>query len=203
MRLTLTNTSLLTFEHDVNVSAARKSEVLKFLAVILKNLLKSDDPKYRQLRLNNAKIERMTAHAAVMSYLQQVLGFQSVLEDGESFLRIVNQVPSETALQSALQDVAAAQERVESLLPKTISNSSSTASLPEMLTEKQKARKLAEEAEAAEKEAARTARKRTVAQIQADKHVRENDSNWKPSVSAAAAKSGDTMTTFRDKFGEN
>lgn len=45
-------------------------------------------------------------------------------------------------------------------------------------------------------------RKRTVAQIKADKHVRENDPNWKPATSAAASKSGEAMTTFRDKFGE-
>jgi hypothetical protein len=145
----------------------------------------------------------MTHHAAVMSYLQQLVGFDMVHENGESLLRILYRVPSEMSLQSALQEVTSSQERVESLIPKTVSNSSSAASLPEMLTEKQKARKLAEEAAAADKDAARTARKRTVEQIKTDKHVRENDPNWKPSVSAAAAKSGDAMTTFHKKTMSN
>lgn len=232
MRLTLSSnpniSSLQTFEHDVNVSAVVKAEVFKFLAVILKNLLKSDDAKYRQLRLgsSNPKIQRLTAHSAVMSFLQHVVGFDLVTEHQEEqqpgeqqqqsqqFLRIVSRLPSAAALQSALEQVTAAQERVDSSIPKTVSNSSSATSLPDivmttepsllLLTEKQKARKLAEQHAVREKEATKHARKRTVAQIQADKHVRENDPNWKPSVSAAAAKSGDAaILTFRDKFGEN
>jgi hypothetical protein len=212
MRLSSSNTSLITFEHDVNVSAVAKSECFKFLAVILKNLLKSDDPKFRQLRLSNAKIQRITAHAAVMSFLQQTACFDHVQENGESLLRIhpISRAPSQTALESALKEVTAAQERVEFHLPRTVSHSSSNASLSSACdtlqprTEKQKARKLAEEQAVSDKEAARVARKRTVSQIKADKHVRENDPNWKPSVSAAAAKSGDvSITTFRDKFGEN
>jgi hypothetical protein len=72
----------------------------------------------------------------------------------------------------------------------------------EPLTEKQKARLLLEQKELHDKEEARLARKRTSAQIKADKHVRENDPNWKPSVNAAAAKTGSTISTFRDRFGE-
>jgi PUB domain len=195
MRITVgSSMSLLsTFEHDVNLSAATKHECLKFLATILKNLSK-DDPKYRQLRLGNAKIQRITStHPSIMSYLQ-MLGFATVQEDGETLLRCA--VPPAN-LASELGHVTAACERVA---PAIISHSNSAASLT---TEKQKARTLAEQKEAEEKEAARVARKRTVQQIKADQFVRQNDPNWKPSVSAAAAKSGDSMTTFRDKFGEN
>jgi hypothetical protein len=39
--------------------------------------------------------------------------------------------------------------------------------------------------------------------IAADKFVRKNDPNWKPKVSAAMAKNGTAMQTFRDKFGED
>lgn len=201
MRITVSSTSnaLSTFEHDVNVSASTKRECLKFLSVILKNLSNKDEPKYRQLRLSNAKIRRLTtAHPAIMSYLQG-LGFATVEEDGESLLRCT-QPPA--TLEAELRAVAAALERAAPAAAAVIGNPGSAASLPE-LSEKQRARKLREEREAAEKEAARAARKRTQAQIRADKHARENDPNWKPSVSAAAAKAGDSMSTFRDKFGEN
>jgi len=199
MRITVFNSSnaLATFEHDVNLSAATKRECLKFLSVILKNLGK-DDPKYRVLRLSNAKIQRLTTtHPAVMSYLQSI-GFATVQEDGESVLRCATPPAN---LGSELAQVTAAYDRVAPAAA-TVSHSSSAASLPE-LSEKQKARKLKEEKEAMEKEASKLARKRTREQIKADKHVRENDPNWKPTVSAAAAKSGDSMSTFRDKFGEN
>jgi len=39
--------------------------------------------------------------------------------------------------------------------------------------------------------------------IKQDKYVRENDPNWKSGVSAACAKSGTGISTFRDKYGEN
>lgn len=158
MRLSMTSTSLQTFEMDVNVSNVSKSEVLKFLSVIIQNLLKSgDDPKYRQLRLSNAKIQRMTAHAAVMSYFQQVVGFETIQENGESLLRIVRAVPSESSLESALKEVTCARERIESRIPKTVSNSSSANSLPEILTAKQKTRKMMEEKAVLEKLAVKNA----------------------------------------------
>ena len=196
MRITLgsSSTALSTFEYDVNLSASTKHECFKFLATVVKNLGK-DDPKYRQLRLGNAKIARFTStHPAIMMYLQTI-GFVESVQEGETLL-VCTTPPLNLAAE--LARVTAAGER---LAPAVISHSSSTASLAE-LTEKQKARRLTEQKEAADKEAARVARQRTVQQIEADKHVRTHDANWKPSVSAAAAKSGDSMTSFRDKFGE-
>lgn len=70
------------------------------------------------------------------------------------------------------------------------------------LSEKQRARMLMEEKERNERENARAARKMTEAQIAADKKVRMEDENWKPCVSAAAAKTGTGMLTFRDRHGE-
>jgi PUB domain len=208
MRLNL-NTGLHgylhTFEQDVNLSPAAKAETLKFLTVILKNLLKSDDVKYRQLRLGNAKIQRMTSHVAVMGYLlSSSIGFEHVQEDGGEYVLKIRSEPVRDSLERALVDATDALGSVEGLIPKTVSTSSSSASLSgmEAPSERQKARMLRDEAERIEREVAREERKRTVHQIKTDKHVRENDPNWKPSVAAAVAKAGDTMSTFRDKFGE-
>ena len=222
MTLTLSSSHLSTFENDVNVSVATKSECFKFLSVIIKNLLdpqKASDPKYRQLRLMNTKIQRMTSHASILSFVQQTLGFVPTRDDkGEPILRIGEEMMIDTAaLEAALDEVAAAQDRVHKFLPRTVSNCSttSTASAASFtstssssndqppITAKQKGRMLLEAAEKAEKEAAAKARKRTVDQIKADKHVRKHDVNWKPTVSAAAATAGNAMETFRDKFGEN
>jgi PUB domain len=194
-----TNKSIQTFELDVNLSAKTKAETLKFLAVLLKNLMeKGDDPKYRQVRLSNPKIHRLAAHPSILSYLQQAGHFAQVFEDGETFLRCTT-VPNATQLQTALAEVEAAKVRVELSMGGLDESSYNTG----LLSEKQKARQLREEAEKASKAADKRARMDTVSQIAADKHVRENDPNWKPSVSAAAAKAGDAMMTFRDKYGES
>lgn len=192
-----TNKYIQTFELDVNLSAKSKSESLKFLGVILKNLLeKGSDPKYRQVRLSNPKIQRLTSHTSVLSYLIQAGNFTKVQEDGETFLRCPT-LPNASLLQNCLAEIEGAKNRVDA----SIGGLEQSYSGP--LSEKQKARMLREEAEQAQKEADKKARLDTVAKIAADKHVRENDPNWKPSVSAAAAKAGDSMSTFRDKYGES
>ena len=121
------------------------------------------------------------------------MGFQQVTENDDTFLRCSN--PALETVNSALSQVAAARARIDQLLlPKSTSFS--------QLTEKQKARLLHNQKLEREREEAQRMRKHTLSQIAADKDVRENDPNWKPSVSAAAQKSGDTMQSFRDKFGE-
>jgi len=83
------------------------------------------------------------------------------------------------------------------------SSSISTASTTTgRISEKQKARMLLEKKEREEKEKAKRARKQTEAQIKQDKFVRENDENWTSKQSAACVKSGDGISTFRDKYGE-
>lgn len=185
------NSYLQTFELDVNISATTKAECLKFLSVILKNVEK-EDPKYRQLKLGNAKVQRLTSHISILSFLQS-LGFQKAQESGEDFLRC-STAPSSDAVQAAKRAVQSAEERVQCHLP----SKASTA----QLSEKQKARILQQQKSDQEKMAAKESRKRTVAQIAADKHTREHDPDWKPTVSSAAAKTGTPMQTFRDKFGE-
>ena len=73
----------------------------------------------------------------------------------------------------------------------------------EPLTEKQKARRLMEQAKVREQAKAKEDRARQIALLQQDKHARIHDPNWKPGLSAACAKSGTSISTFRDKYGEN
>ena len=73
----------------------------------------------------------------------------------------------------------------------------------EALTEKQKARRLLEQAKARDQAKAKEERARQIALLQQDKHTRIHDPNWKPGLSAACAKSGTSISTFRDKYGEN
>jgi len=85
----------------------------------------------------------------------------------------------------------------------TTTTTTTTPSVPfEQLSEKQKARRLLEEKKRLEKEQDKLHRQTTRAQIRADKHVRLHDENWKPTVSAAADKSGTGLQTFRDRHGE-
>lgn len=90
--------------------------------------------------------------------------------------------------------------------PATISRKSSTSSTTstgtEKLSEKQKANKMREAKELRDREIAKAHRKQNVALLKQDKHVRQNDDNWTSGVSAACSKSGNTITTFRDKYGE-
>jgi hypothetical protein len=189
---------ITTFEHDVNVSASEKSNVLNMLQTILHNLATKDDEKFRSLRLGNAKIQHLTRYPTIMMLLTQVAGFSRMTVDNEDMLKVTT-VPD--GLDSVLSLISGAFQRVSVLVPKAATDTSNT-SQPR-LTEKQKARLLAEQKLEREKQEAREARKRTAAQIQADKYVRENDPNWKPQVNAAAAKSGTSISTFRDKYGES
>lgn len=187
---------LQSFELDVNVSGKTKLECLKLLSVVLKNLVsKGSEEKYRQLRLNNPKINRLTsAHPSIENYLQVVANFGRFQgEDGETLLKCPEPHTTEV-LERAVKDVQAALARIAAV--------AGTSAPTSALSEKQKARHIREQAASKQKQDEEAARKRTIAQIAADKHVRENDPNWKPSVSAAAAKAGTSMSTFRDKFGE-
>jgi hypothetical protein len=71
------------------------------------------------------------------------------------------------------------------------------------LSEKQKARRLLEQSKLLEKQLAKEERARQIQLLQQDKQTRLHDPDWKPSLSAACAKSGTSISTFRDKYGEN
>ena len=195
--MTQASALISTFEHDVNVSATEKSNVLKMLQTILHNLATKDDEKFRVLRLTNAKIQNLTRYSTILMLLTQVAGFSRVTVEDEDMLK-ATVVPD--GLDSVVALIAGAYQRVSVLVPKATTTASKSQG---PMTEKQKARLLAEQTLEREKQEAREARKRTAAQIQADKYVRENDPNWKPQVNAAAAKSGTSISTFRDKYGES
>jgi ElaB/YqjD/DUF883 family membrane-anchored ribosome-binding protein len=204
------NSYLMALEHDVNSSATEKEKTLKLLKTVLKNLadpLKASDIKYRTLKLSNPKIKSMARHA--MPFLVHCCGFvQTTLSvavdnnssnDMEQILQIPN-APNPSSMESLLAQVTSSHERVLAQVP--FASSSALLAVNSKLTEKQKARLLQERAALKDKHDAAQARARTAAQIKADKLVREQDPDWKPSVCAAAAKSGAAMQTFRDKFGE-
>jgi len=181
-------------EHDVNVSLAEKASVLKMLFIVLGNLAdpsKCEDPKFRQLKLSNTSVQKMMRHAGIVRFLKS-LGFAQQ----DECLKI-------DAIPSSIADTAAQVKTVyQRINDKLALHTTNTSSNSQPLTEKQKARALAEKKAEAEKEEARAARKRTAEQIKQDKYIRENDPNWKPSVNAAAGKSGTAISTFRDKYGE-
>jgi len=188
--------------------------------------------KYRQLRLSNPKIHQTVGrHGEAMAYLQAI-GFvitqdETTTKEKESLLKLKDSIVNVALFQTSLQEVTTALEMVDSSssnnntttntnkrsLSRCSSSNSSTyssssnheekkSSYEPRITEKQKARLLLEQKEKEEKQKAKQLRKQTSAQIKMDKHVRLNDPNWKPSVAAAAAKAGDSMSTFRDKYGE-
>mmetsp|Transcript_29364 Transcript_29364/g.41087 ORF Transcript_29364/g.41087 Transcript_29364/m.41087 type:complete len:247 (-) Transcript_29364:54-794(-) len=187
--------------------------------------------KYRQLRLSNPKIHQTVGrHGEAMAYLQAI-GFvitqdETTTKEKESLLKLKDSIVNVALFQTSLQEVTTALEMVDSSssnntttntnkrsLSRCSSSNSSTyssssnneekkSSYEPRMTEKQKARLLLEQKEKEEKQKAKQLRKQTSAQIKMDKHVRLNDPNWKPSVAAAAAKAGDSMSTFRDKYGE-
>ena len=155
-------TSILqAFELEVNVSGKTKVECLKLLSVVLKNLhTKGADEKYRQLRLSNPKIHRLTsAHPSIENYLQVVANFaRSQGEDGETVLKC----PEPTHLDllgRAVKDVQAALDRVSAV------SGISTNSTTSVLSEKQKARVMREQAVLKQKQDDETARKLSLIHI--------------------------------------
>ena len=200
--LTITSSAsvpLNQFLNDVNIGKKQKAETLQIVTTILRNIATKDDPKYRQLRLENNKIKQnIGAFPSILLYFQKI-GFAVVNAAGqeEHLLRVDN--PDMSIMQASHQQAKAAYESIQRDLEASIAGESSASTV---LSEKQKARRLLEEKKRLQKEEDRLARKRTQAQLKMDKHVRQNDPNWKPTVSAAAAKTGNAMQTFRDKFGE-
>jgi hypothetical protein len=204
---------------------------LKLLKVVVKNLSdlsKNSDPKYRQLRLSNEKVKaKLLPCPSAVEYLQS-LGLKQVEddEDGATYLRLDSSFKvDESAMKEALSDVSKAIDTLtttatvsgngvlrlggsgetrtpDGILIRSGSNVS-TASSSSRMSEKQKSRLLMEEKRKKDAIAAKEARARTSALIKKDKYVRENDENWKSGQSAACVKSGNGISTFRDKYGEN
>uniref|UniRef100_A0A7S2PBQ1 PUB domain-containing protein n=1 Tax=Leptocylindrus danicus TaxID=163516 RepID=A0A7S2PBQ1_9STRA len=209
----------------------QKVDCLKLLSVVIKNLgdeVKSLDPKYRQLRLSNEKVaKKIIPCPSAIDYLKAI-GFQEV-DDGEAskYLRIPDDKSVDLALMrssllelnNALDIVGGGQQKKQTVSASS-SNITEEKKTPEgiiiqsskkvsskypstgKLSEKQKARLLMEKKRKQEAEDAKAARARNIAMLKQDKFVRENDENWKSGVSSACVKSGDGISTFRDKYGE-
>ena len=191
---------------------------LKTLAVVLKNLVDASKGglagdsglKYRTLKLDNPKLKaRLFCVDCVKDLLldASLVGMVAT----ESTL-VMSDAPSPCVCDvvglKVLPSVSAAQRQIavqlESPTKKARLNNSSNNNnnATEKLSEKQKARLLMEEKQRVEKERERQFRKETRAKIAADKLVRQTDENWKPTVSAAADKTGTGLLSFRDRHGE-
>ncbi|KAG7351561.1 PUB domain containing protein [Nitzschia inconspicua] len=205
---------------DTTLSLSQKTDCLKTLSVILKNLIdptkgsstttENDDDssiKYRTLKRDNPKLATRLFCVSHTYDLFLQLGFVST---SNGTVLIMEQPPSSTIqgiVQTILLPVITDKQ---TLLSTSVSNKKPKLLYGEehekedfsKLSEKQKARRLLAQKQQEEKELAKQARAVTKAQIAADKRVRQDDENWKPSVSAAADKTGTGLLTFRDRHGE-
>jgi hypothetical protein len=195
--------------------------------VVLRNLvdpIKSQDVKYRTLKLDNAKLHQKLFSITYMRDLLGVLGFcESTNADGVSCLMMEDQKvassQTQTTVTGCLEELVQTQENLTTeptnKKPKVQSQSQAQSMAVDeqpakvfyhgdldKLSEKQKARRMLAEKEKLDKVKAKEHRKKNLALLKADKVTRETDPNWKPGVSAACAKSGTGISTFRDKYGE-
>ncbi|KAG7341750.1 PUB domain containing protein [Nitzschia inconspicua] len=204
---------------DTTLSLSQKTDCLKTLSVILKNLIdptkgsstaENDDSsiKYRTLKRDNPKLATRLFCVSHTYDLFLQLGFVST-SDGT--VLIMEEPPSPTIqgiIQSMLLPVITDKQTllstssVSNKKPKLLYGEAHEKEDISKLSEKQKARRLLAQKQQEEKELAKQARAVTRAQIAADKRVRQDDENWKPSVSAAADKTGTGLLTFRDRHGE-
>ena len=171
--------------------------------MIVKNLLdpqKSQDAKYRTLKLDNPKLQsKLFSIAFVRDWLVDGIGF--VEEETQCLTITVEQCSnlSPTILQVLQQSLSSLGSSVSNSI---VNNNNKKKAVEEKLSEKQKARRLWEERQKLEKLREKEERKKNLAMLRQDKFVRENDANWKSGVSAACAKSGTGLQTFRDRHGE-
>lgn len=168
---------------------------------------KSVDPKFRTLKIKNAKLQqRLLGINYIRLELLPSIGFAEKMSPDNEPVLVVDLIDAGIcdhllqAMATATSSFAAT-NTTEATVPASASTKQPAAT--EQLSEKQKARRLMEEKERREKELAKAERKRNLALLKQDKITRETDPNWKPGLSAACAKSGTSISTFRDKYGEN
>ena len=177
--------------------------------MIVKNLLdpqKSQDAKYRTLKLDNPKLQsKLFSIAFVRDWLVDGIGF--VEEETQCLTITVEQCSNLSptilqVLQQSLSSLGSSGSSVNNNIVNHNNNNNKKKAVEEKLSEKQKARRLWEERQKLEKLREKEERKKNLAMLRQDKFVRENDANWKSGVSAACAKSGTGLQTFRDRHGE-
>lgn len=217
----------LILDTKVEATPQQKADCLSLLKIVVKNLAdpqKCDNPKYRQLRLDNEKVkQKLLPCPSAIEYLKAI-GFVQATDDDDDddtcqFLRIPNTTKVDTTqmdrslleLTNALKMVgdtnsAGSKKPSSSFADENKTDdisTTTTTTTTTKLSEKQKARILLEKKRKVEAQEAKVARAKNVAMLKADKHTRMHDPNWKSGVSAACVKSGTGISTFRDKFGEN
>jgi hypothetical protein len=189
--------------------------------------VKSQDIKYRTLKLDNPKLSQKLLFFAkeVMELLEGTCGFVSTCSSGSddgganNILQLATP-PSDftrsSILMPLLQAIGVGLAQLNNSGSTTTTSSdpaitltnkkpriTTIAPVEEQLTGKQKARRLLEQTELLEKQKTKEHRQRQLKLLKQDKLTRETDPNWKPGLSAACAKSGSSISTFRDKYGEN
>ena len=188
--------------------------VHKLLSLVLRNGMKEED-KYKKVNLNGGAGSKLKSSPVAMKALEEagwkVSGTDLILPALTPNLAVVSARVSAsygartppsafTAPQAKLslkQQARLAEEERERAARLAMSRKKSRSG-PSL---KQQARALAEEEEKKSSEDARQVKEELRARLEADKNVRKNDPNWRPS--AAGDKSqGKNQTTFRDKFGE-
>lgn len=193
-------------------------EQLKLLKVVIKNLVdptKQHDPKYRQLKLDNDKVRAKLLACQSAVPLLHALGFveTTVVEEDGKVVRLLQIEQGlgvdPTVMEDALKEITSTLSQFDrdsngekQNNPKKPRMTSTTTTAVGPLSEKQKARRLLDEKQQKERDLAKQQRKQNVALLKQDKYVRQNDENWESGVSAACAKSGGSISTFRDKYGE-
>jgi len=210
-----TNTYVQRLVNDVTISTTQKTDCLKTLSVVVKNLLdpaKSQDAKYRTLKLDNAKLQQKLYSIGYVKDLLKVIGFvQQTGPEGGPVLTLPLDALRVDRLQTFSNELAQASQTVAMSNPTTSSSSSSslqpTNKKPRVLddsnlTSKQKARILLDEKERLDKLRAKEHRQKNIDMLKQDKLARATDPNWKPKVSAACAKTGSGLQSFRDRHGE-
>lgn len=213
---------------DSSTTLEQKTDCLKLLKVVLKNLadpVKAQDPKYRQLKLENPKVQAkiLPCYPSSTDYLKAI-GFQEMKDEdtNENILRIDAKATNDfiVLMQASVQEVSNGLDILnppptknagyETVVKKHRTDTSEekkddiviSTTTGEKLSEKQKARILADKAKQLEREEAKAQRRKVAQLIKQDKYVRENDENWTSAPSAACAKTGNSISTFRDRHGE-
>jgi PUB domain len=185
--------------------------------------VKSQDLKYRKLKLENPKVQAniLPCCPSSIDYLKAI-GFQETKDEdtNEKILRIDATDDFVILMQASLQEVSNGLDIVNPMQTgnagyQTVSKKHRTGTTFEekkddvimtasgdKLSEKQKARILADKVKQVEREEAKAQRRKVAQLIKQDKYVRENDENWTSAPSAACAKTGNSISTFRDRHGE-
>lgn len=221
---------------DTSISLAQKSDCLKTLTVVLKNLIAPSKGaaagdaglKYRTLKTDNPKLRAKifcgSSHGdavrnLLMSSSVGMIATETTLtmEDAPSPSQIdsigLKVLP---AISTAQRDIAAKLEtssgsencsKKAKLTEQKQNNNNKSSGIQieypgEKLSEKQKARRAMEDKKHLEKAREKAYVQATRAKIAADKLVRQKDENWKPAVSAASAKTGTGLLSFRDRHAE-